>query len=233
MTIPEKAIEWAVKIANNKKHGYSQLNRWGNPDYDCSSFAISAYKQAGINTGAATYTGNMSALLSHGFTEVTGSIDLKTQAGLQKGDILYWHKSGNLGHAALYAGNGQIVHARGASYGSSEPGDQGTEIAVCPYYRGSWQHVYRYTGNGVPIKTPTPATPVKEVCTVTVNIPLILSGSVGSAVACWQQLIGVKVDGEFGPKTKAATLAFQKQHNLKEDAEVGRKTWTAALNELN
>ena len=231
-TIPQAACDWAIKTANDQKHGYSQANRWGNPDYDCSSFVISAYKNQGVNTGNATYTGNMSDLLNHGFSDVTKNVNLSTGNGLQPGDILYYHISGTNGHAAMYAGNGQIVHARGQSYGSPAPGDQGSEIAVCPYYRGKWQHVYRYTGNGTPIKTPTPATPVKEVCNVSVTIPLVMYGSVGSAVAVWQQIIGVKVDGEFGSKTKAATLTFQANHGLKVDGEVGKKTWTAGLNEL-
>lgn len=54
----EKALQWAINIANDNSHGYSQSNRWG-PDYDCSSFVISALKAAGIDTGNATYTGNM------------------------------------------------------------------------------------------------------------------------------------------------------------------------------
>lgn len=231
-TIPQAACDWAKKTAKDQTHGYSQANRWGNPDYDCSSFVISAYKNQGVNTGNATYTGNMSDLLNHGFSDVTKNVNLSTGNGMQPGDILYYHISGTNGHAAMYAGNGQIVHARGQSYGSPAPGDQGSEIAVCPYYRGKWQHVYRYTGNGTPIKTPTPSTPVKEVCNVSVTLPLVMYGSVGSAVAVWQQIIGVKVDGEFGTKTKTATLTFQANHGLKVDGEVGKKSWTAGLNEL-
>lgn len=234
MTIPQAACEWAIKTAKDQTHGYSQAQdrRWGTPDYDCSSFAISSYKQAGVNTGNATYTGNMSDLLNHGFTDVTKRVNLNTANGLQPGDILWWHKGGTNGHTALYIGNGQIAHARGQSYGSPAPGDQGTEITVCPYYRGSWQHVYRYTGNGKPIVTPTPATPVKEICSVTVNLPLLKYGSIGSGVAVWQTIIGVQADGEYGPKTQIATLNFQNQHKLKADSEVGKKTWTAGLSEL-
>ena len=40
MTKTEKAVTWAIKIANDPAHGYDQDNRWG-PDYDCSSLVIS------------------------------------------------------------------------------------------------------------------------------------------------------------------------------------------------
>ena len=233
MTIPESATQWAINIANDKTHGYSQQSRWG-PDYDCSSLALSAFKQAGvpIDFNKVCYTGNMQNLTQYGFKDVVSKVNLNTGNGLQRGDILWWHSSGTSGHTAIYIGNNQIVHARGQSYGSSKTGDQGSEIAVTAYYRGSWQHVYRYTGNGNPIVTPTPATPVKEMCSVTVNLPLIKYGSVGSAVAVWQQIIGVEVDGEFGTRTHLGTIGFQTNQGLFVDGEVGRKTWTAGLSNL-
>ena len=115
MTIPEAAVQWAVNIANDQSHGYSQASRWGNPDYDCSSFAISAYKAAGvpIDTAKVNYTGNMQNLIQYGFKDVVSKVNLNTGNGLQRGDILWWHKSGNQGHTAIYIGNNQIVHARG------------------------------------------------------------------------------------------------------------------------
>jgi len=232
MTIPQTACDWAIKTANDQKHGYSQANRWGNPDYDCSSFVISAYKNQGVNTGNATYTGNMSDLLNHGFSDVTKKVNLNTGNGLQAGDILYYHISGTNGHAAMYVGNGQIAHARGQSYGSSKTGDQGSEIAVTAYYRGKWQHVYRYAGAD-PAEEHLPGwIDPKEYYTVTARMPLIKEGCVGSSVRLWQELIGVEVDGEFGPVTHGATLGFQNNHDLVIDGEVGPKTWGAALSEL-
>ena len=35
MTKTEKAVTWAIEIANDPAHGYDQDNRWG-PDYDIS-----------------------------------------------------------------------------------------------------------------------------------------------------------------------------------------------------
>ena len=238
MTIQEKALQWAIGIANDQSHGYSQANRWG-PDYDCSSLVISAYKQAGlpIDTTIVNYTGNMNGLLRYGFKDVTSSVSLSSGSGLLPGDILWYHISGTNGHTAMYAGNGKIVHARGPSYGSSKTGDQGTEIAVTAYYRGSWQHVYRYTGSqAAQTAAETSSAPgwidTKEYYTVTARMPLIKQGAIGSAVRIWQQLIGVEVDGEFGPITHTATLAFQNNHDLVVDGEVGPKSWGAALSEL-
>lgn len=230
MTIPEKALQWALNIASDQSHGYSQASRWG-PDYDCSSFAISAYKiGAGvpIDTSVVNYTGNMQNLTRYGFKEV--SVNFNTGSGLQKGDILYYHISGTNGHTALYAGNGRIVHARGQSYGSSKTGDQGTEIAVTAYYRGKWQHVLRYTGSGAAAPTAKPAK--KKRYAVATTLPIIKYGSTGKAVMVWQMILGVDPDGEFGPATRAATIQFQKSNKLEQDAEVGSDTWAAGLKTL-
>lgn len=232
MTIPEAAVDWAVKTANDQSHGYSQSSRWGSPDYDCSSFTISAFRNAGvpIDINKVNYTGNLSGLLNYGFSDVTKKVNLATGNGLQPGDIIYYHKSGNIGHAAIYIGNGKIVHARGASYGSTKPGDQGTEIAVAPYYRGSFDHVYRYTGGGT-ATSPTPAK--KKRYNVTTTLPIVKYGSVGRAVMVWQTIVGVEADGEFGKNTKAATLQFQKANGLEQDAEVGSLTWAAGLKSIS
>lgn len=221
-SIPEAAMQWAVQIANDQSHGYSQASRWGTPDYDCSSLVVSAYRHAGADVGNATYTGNMrSELLKHGFSDVTASINLASGANLKPGDILLYHIGGTAGHTALYAGQGQIVHARGQSYGSAKPGDQGTEIAVTPYYRGKWTTVLRYTGGGT-------AKTVKRY-QVTTELPILRYGDTGKAVKMWQMIVGCDADGEFGKDTLAATLQFQRASDLEDDGEVGPLTWANGL----
>ena len=155
MTIPEKAVEWAMGIASDDSHGYDQGNRWG-PDYDCSSLVISAYKHAGVPL-TATYTGNMrSDFLNHGFA-IPVNVNLATGAGLQPGDVLL----NIVHHTAMYVGNGKIVHAAGNERGGATggvTGDQtGREICVTGYFNFPWDCVLRYvakedapdTGDGI------------------------------------------------------------------------------------
>lgn len=148
----EKAVTWALQIAQDPVHGYDQTRRWG-PDYDCSSLMISAWQQAGVkvkDTGA-TYTGNMlPAFLRCGFEDITAEVNLSTGAGLQRGDVLLNVQH----HTAMCIGSGKIVHAsineRGGATGGKTGDQTGREICVRSYYKYSkgWDKVLRYVGSG-------------------------------------------------------------------------------------
>lgn len=64
------------------------------------------------------------------------------------------------------------------------------------------------------------------------DMPTIKEGSEGKAVKLWQVILDVTIDGKFGPQTEAATKAFQKKHELKEDGIVGGFTWSAGIGTL-
>ena len=146
-SVIDKAVSWALNIANDDTHGYDQTNRWG-PDYDCSSLVISAFEQAGlpVKKKGASYTGNMyKAFKACGFKDVTKSIKLKNGDGIQKGDVLL-----NTGqHTALVVSPGQIVHAsqnENKKVTGGKTGDQTKkEIYVRNYYNHPWDYVLRYT----------------------------------------------------------------------------------------
>ena len=140
----EKAVKWAIAIAKDDSHGYSQGMdlRWG-PDYDCSSFVVSAFKSIGLDLGAASWTGNMKPeLTSHGFRFYT---DLGT---LHRGDILWVHGDAHQ-HTELYIGSNQLVGATSSETGGAfgKTGDQtGREIRVGDYYEYGWQGFFRFVG---------------------------------------------------------------------------------------
>lgn len=68
------------------------------------------------------------------------------------------------------------------------------------------------------------------------KIPTIEKGSTGKAVEVWQAIVDATIDGDFGSKTEALTIAFQKKAFPKDktqwDGVVGEKTWTAGLASL-
>ena len=120
----QTAVNWAINIANDDTHGYSQANRNGNPDYDCSSLVIAAMKEGNFNVGAASYTGNMKKeFTNNDFTW----IDWNTLGGvnnLQYGDVLLKD-----GHTELYIGNGQRVGAH-SNYDGKAGDGAGNEISI-------------------------------------------------------------------------------------------------------
>lgn len=231
--IVDNAVNWALAIANDNSHGYSQdaNRRWGNPDYDCSSYVISAYRQSGVPLES-TYTGNMYRdFLRHGFKDVTAFVNLANGAGLRRGDVLL-----NVNHhTAISLGNGTLVHAasseNGGKYGT--PGDQtGREICVRSYYNRPWDCVLRFVEESTPEPTPTPSKEIK----VMVEIRQIQYGSKGADVKALQSILNAKAnarlacDGDFGKLTKNAVTEFQRSRGLQVDSIVGKNTWSALIN---
>ena len=140
-SIIQGAIDWAVAVAADDSHGYSQSTRWGNPNYDCSSLVISAYEAAGVSVkeAGAGYTGNMrSAFTKVGFQWIPGNPDVST---LQPGDVLL-----NEGqHTEMYIGDGMNVGAHSNKDGVD--GDSsGKEINISNYHSFPWDGVLRYVG---------------------------------------------------------------------------------------
>lgn len=221
MSIIEKAIAWALKIAADPAHGYDQRSRWG-PDYDCSSFVIMAFKMAGLLLEA-TFTGNMKYdFLRHGFVAVTDGT-------LKRGDVLLHEKN----HTALYIGNGQIVEAsineRGGIIGGQTGDQTGKEIHVRSYYDYPWDVVLRYVGD----LDESPESDADVETESNLDTGLIRRGQTGDRVKRVQALLiyfhGIScgpdgVDGDFGANTEAAVREFQRRVGLIEDGIVGDLT---------
>lgn len=140
---PEKAVQWAIAIANDDTHGYDQTNRHG-PDYDCSSFVSYAFINGGINVPVSSTRDMISNFIQSEFAYYT---DLANRPDmLQRGDVLI--KKGS--HAELYIGQNQLVGAHYNEFGGivgGKTGDQsGYEISITPYYSYPWDGALRYLG---------------------------------------------------------------------------------------
>lgn len=212
----ENAVARAEAIALDDTHGYDQVDRWGNPNYDCSGLVIDCLENAGIpaKQKGATYTGNMPEVLPNiGFKNVIASVNLSTGSGMKRGDVLL----GN-GHTAFYCGNGKLVHAsineKGTTTGGKSGDQTGREICIRSYYNKPWKYVYRYTGE------------VSNAGTVSVR-NYLQKGDFGDAVKEMQKmLIGCGyscgksgVDGSFGGDTEKALLTFQEFYALEVDGK--------------
>ena len=64
------------------------------------------------------------------------------------------------------------------------------------------------------------------------KMPTIRKGSKGKTVKVWQIIVGVEADGDFGSKTKTATIEFQRKYKLAQDGIVGENTWKVGLESL-
>lgn len=146
----EKAVQWAVNIANDNSHGYNQYDtREGHedhgrqgPDYDCSSLVSNAWAEAGVGVSRddATYT-MMDDYLANGFTWHAGN---PAASELQRGDVLLNIQN----HTAMYLGDNLIVEAYINEFGdicNGEIGDQtGEEIHTTQFYSFPWDGYLRY-----------------------------------------------------------------------------------------
>lgn len=127
----DRAINWALSIGNDNRYYYAQPSQlpFG---MDCSTFVIEAFNYANVPTHGASYTGNMEQCFTQNNTFTSINFDY-SQA--QRGDVFLKHISGNIGHACIYLGSGQIVHAANSSSG----------ILVANYYENGYQKILRLT----------------------------------------------------------------------------------------
>ena len=157
MGVIDQAVSWAVDIANDDTYRYV-WGGWGASDggYDCSHFVITAYKNAGIDTGA-TYTGDMySTFTQHGFQDVTNQVDFASGSGLKKGDVLIAHNDKSQHAALVQADGGTTVEAWCSAYGI---------VANKQYRNDNWDYALRYPENG---SATTKLQPQRE---VVINVP--------------------------------------------------------------
>lgn len=217
----QKLVNRMIYWCRDVSLGYDQSNRLDFRDggeTDCSALVIHALQEAGFDTGAASYTGNMRTnLVSKGWKVVTNN------GNPQAGDILL----NDVHHVAVYIGNGQLAQAsideRGKATGGQGGDQTGHETNIRNYYNYPWSCYLRWTGTSNVVAG-----------------KLDIDGSWGTATTCAVQTylnkIGyhLAVDGSRGPTTVRAiqqALNAKLKINLAIDGSMGPAT-TKALQRL-
>lgn len=234
MTIVETACQEAERIAADNRHGYSQKNRYGNPDFDCSSFVIHCYHYA-FNIAGKMSPQDYGAVTTHNMKEafIKAGFEVVTDGTLRRGDVCL-----NVNHhTELYIGSGQLVGAHSSETGGidGQPGDQtGNEISVGYWYNYPWDCILRLS------EDPSSGYDIK-------NLPDIKIGDVGRAVEAMQCILvqrGFELpkygcDAEWGDETQSAIVRFQKAYNaacgtgmINEEGLCDAKTWQALTAEV-
>lgn len=167
--IIDRAVSWAIAIANDDTHGYNYYN-WG-PDYDCLTFVVSAYDYAGVPHLKSYIANNRrdwyNAFTSNGFIDVFNQVDLSTFAGLEVGDLIagVYNPDRTTGHIEIYIGNGMTVSANNNENGGisgGHTGDQtGLEISIVDFSRDTpssfvCTNVFRYSVEDSPVVSSHP-----------------------------------------------------------------------------
>jgi peptidoglycan hydrolase-like protein with peptidoglycan-binding domain len=128
------------------------------------------------------------------------------------------------GHVGVYIGNGEVIEARGRSYGvvKTKLSARGwTSWGYCPYI------TYEEPKKEEPKPTGTSA----------VNLPVLKRGAKNATVKAMQILIlgygftmeGYGADGSFGGATERALKKYQSSNGLEADGSCGPKTWRKLL----
>lgn len=253
--IKDDAVEFAVNIANDNNHGYSQrirsLYEINDPkSFDCSSLVCTAFYYAFLKNGLTTqarylkehcsYTGNMMNMQNCGFEVVARNQTAHAQ--MQKGDI----ELNTTYHTALAIDKDNIVHARSSEGTTDTKDNSGNEIRTQPWYLYShgWTHRLRFTGKGIDFTklttdTDTPIKPNTQTGGKYMFEPeTVQLGSTGTSVLLLQEILfarGFKgrnskvldLDREAGDNTIYALKQYQKSRSgvLKVDGVCGSATW--------
>lgn len=150
--IVEKATKWMENIAANNIYGYNNNGYYygQNNSFNCIGLNAAGWANAGTSINYKSYSGMKAMIddyLKNGFINVTETVNLKTQEGLQRGDVLARLSTQGYGstHVEQYCGNGQMVGAREDRDGKI--GDStGSEIAKSGYANYDFEYVLRYVG---------------------------------------------------------------------------------------
>ena len=251
------AVNFAVRIANDNSHGYSQavrsLYNTANPkSFDCSSLVLTAYYYAFLKNGLTdlanylkrncSYTGNMLRMLNTGFEAVARNQTAHAQ--MIRGDI----ELNTTYHTALAVGKDIIVHARSSEGTTDTKDNSGNEIRTQPWYLYShgWTHRLRFTGRGIDFSKLTNTSESKPTTTTAKGDRYMFEpktvklGSKGTSVLLLQEILVARdfrgadnqilsLDRVAGENTIRALNSYKKSRNMKQDGICDASVWKDLL----
>lgn len=151
--------------------------------------------------------------------------------------IVFTDKGTSRDHTGMvYAVNGSTVYTREGN--SSNMCRERSYPLASTYIWGYVRPNYAAASSDTPIQPPEPLNPYGPIVYSDIGLHQLSKGCYGSEVKTIQRIIyarGInqeRVDGEFGPKTKAGVIELQKQLGLSQDGVVGKDTWKAILTKL-
>ena len=208
-SVRNDAVDFAVRIANDNSHGYSQrirsLYEINTPkSFDCSSLACTAYYYAFLKNGLTkqarylkencSYTGNMLKMQNAGFEIVARNQTAHKQ--MIKGDL----ELNATHHVAMAVSKDIIVHARSSEGTKDTKDNSGNEIRTQPWYLYShgWTHRLRFTGKGIDFSGLTNTTgskPTAKPSTNTSSKPTTTTTSKGAGYMFEPKLVKLGSEG--------------------------------------
>ena len=152
------------------------------------------------------------------------------------GDQIFFNVSGGINHTGIVVAvsGGVVTTVEGNSSDMVRRNAYGIGSAyINGYGRPNWGVFESGSPGEDPPEEDTAPTPTKP----KVDLPTLKQGDESEVVRAAQFLLNGRgcsvgywgADGEFGPMTKAAVLAFQRRCSLKADGIIGPETWAALL----
>lgn len=188
--------------------GYDQSNRWDirvGGECDCSSLVIFALREAGFDTGSASYTGDMSDnLTKRGWKRLKADIST-----CKPGDILLNDVHHVCAVISGYGWNARIAQAsideRGRASGgqSGDQTDGETNTKPVYTYRYGWDCILRYGGSDdIPVD----------------DGELEVDGWLGSkSISAWQKALKTTVDGVVSGQLPEYKVCFARFETIEFD----------------
>lgn len=237
-TFGNTATESLYKYKKKQYPAYYTANdfksQYGKRVHDCVGL-IKGYRWSATPTSEPKYNASQDVAVGGLYNQCSQKGNISTMPD-QPGVCVFMS---NMSHVGVYIGDGYVIEARGHAYGVVRTKLSGRGWGK--WGKPSWLS-YDTASDGSASDQPAEVIPENYGKELTVKVHQLQTGHEGPEVKTAQRILYArglltgKVDGDFGAKTKAATVALQKQlfpnNSAEWDGVWGAKTWAAALTAL-